>query len=470
MYQRIKTNKFFIITSIIIFSILLYLSYFNEISEGGPDGYWHYNYSKYALNYPDLFLHHWGKPLFILLSTTFSQFGIYGLKVFNVICGLLTSIFIYKTLLHLNVKFAWISSLFLLFTPLYFLILQSALTEPLFSLILSGCVYFYITNKNILASILVSFILFSRSEGMFIIPCFGLYLLIIKKWKLLPLLFTGFVVYAFVGLLMGHEFLWYFSENPYNLQSPYGHGHFMDILKRYDSIWGSLFLILLIISFITIIFLYFKEKQYVFWKEINETSKIVYLVVIPSLAFLIFHLLVWHFGMCGSAGLERVLACVLPLNVLLTIWALNKLIFIRFSKLISFTFISIILFFHLQAPFKALSYPLKSWGSDRCFLDATNWFKTIMPNGEFIVYYTYPNVTFNLNRDPFNKFLNRELTAFKKNCQDDTKLPIYLFWESAYSENSCGIRIEDVEKCNYKNIKEFTDGGDFKLIVFEKEK
>jgi len=469
MNKTIRKHLIYTIISLITFSILLYFSYYNEICEGGPDNIWHYYYSKYALTYPDFFLHHWGKPLFILLSTSFAQFGFYGIVVFNILCGLFTSFFIYKTLDHLYVKFAWTCSLLLLFSPLYFIVLQSSLTEPLFSLILSACVYLYFSNRNILASILISFLLFSRSEGMFIIPCFALYLIIIKKWKLLPLLSIGFLVYAVIGFLMGHDFLWYFSENPYNLTSPYGHGHFMDILKRYESIWGIVFMCALIISFLTVNFLFFKEKQYIFWKEINETSKIVYLVVVPSATFLVFHLYVWHFGLCGSAGLERVLACVLPLHVLLTIWALNKIVFTRFSTYVSITFISLLLLFHVQSPFKTLSYPLKSWGAERCFINATNWFKTIMPN-EYVVYYVYPNVTFNLDRNPFDKFLNRELFAFDKNCQENSNLPIYLFWDSLYSESTCGVKLEDVEKCGYKKINEFSDGGNFKLIVFEKIK
>jgi hypothetical protein len=92
-----------------------------------------------------------------------------------------------------------------------------------------------------------------------------------------------------------------------------------------------------------------------------------------------------------------------------------------------------------------------------------------MPN-EYVAYYVYPNVTFNLDRNPFDKFLNRELFAFNKNCQENSNLPIYLFWDSLYSESTCGVKLEDVEKCGYKKINEFSDGGGFNLIVFEKIK
>jgi hypothetical protein len=362
---------------------------------------------------------------------------------------------------------AWVSAPLLLFSPLYFIALQSSLTEPLFSLMLSSVVYLYFTNKNILATIILSFTLFSRSEGMFIIPCFAVYLVLIRKWALLPLLLTGFFIYACMGFFMGHDFLWYFSENPYNLQSPYGHGHFMDILNRYRNIWGSPFVILLCLSVLILCFFYIKEKQFLFWKLPNETAKIAYLVAVPSIAFTVFHLYVWHFGLCGSAGLERVLACVLPLNALLTVWSLNKLFLSRVPALLSYAAIVLFLFFHLKTPFKIFQYPLKAWGPEKCVLDATNWFKTIQPK-KYVLFYAYPSVVFNLDREPFDKAMNKELFSYDKSCVEKENLPTYLFWDSSFSESSCGIKIQDVLNCNYKQINEFKDGDLFKIIIFER--
>jgi hypothetical protein len=465
MLKTIHRHIAFFILLFVISALLLYFSYYNEFCEGAADNIWHYYFSKYALTYPDFFLHHWGKPIFIILSTWFAQFGFYGMKVFNIICAITTAIYIYKILVHLNIYSAWASVVVIFFTPLYFIVVQSALTEPLFALILTCCIYYYLTDKDITASIILSFILFSRSEGMFILACFAVYLIIIKKWKVLPFLFLGFIIYSFVGYFMGHDFFWYFTENPYSLNSPYGHGHYTDILKRYNDIWGLPFLITLCVSTVTLFYYFLKEKQYLFWKSQNETSKIMYLVFVPSSVFLVFHLYVWHYGLCGSAGLERVLACVLPCNVILIFWAINKIFLPKISNI----FVVILLFFHVQTPFKTFSYPLKAWGADRCELEAAEWFKTIMPE-KCIIYYAYPNIIFNLNKDPFDKYLNREQFAYNKDCSENETLPTFFFWDSAFSVSSCGVKIEDVEKCNYKQIKEFTDGGNFRLIVFEKIK
>lgn len=466
-FKAIKPHLFFILLLSVSAGLMIYFSVYNEIAEGGMDNYWHYFYSKYAPQYPEYFLHHWGKPLFILLSTSFAQFGFIGIKVFNITCGILATIYCYKILDLLKISFKWSILPLLIFSPLYFIVLQSALTEPLFSLILIATIYYYFSEKYIIGSILISFILFSRSEGTFILPCFLVYLILLKQWKYIPLLFVGFITYAIIGKISGRDFLWYFTENPYQLTSPYGHGHFMDILGRYETIWGLPFLILLSVSSIILMILFFKQKQFIFWKPINETGKVFFLVFVPAFLFLAFHLYVWHFGLCGSAGLERVLACVFPNFALLCIWAMHKIILSRFPKVLSALLLFVFFYFHVQTPFQKLGYPLKSWGAERCIIDATSWLKNSLPKN-CIIYYAYPNVIFELDRDPFDKLHNSELFDFKEHCKVNRGIESYVFWDSNYSESSCGVALKDLEDCGFTLMRDFTDGGDFHLKVYHR--
>ena len=464
----IINNLFFTILLLISGGILLYFGYYNEFCEGGPDNFWHYYFSKYAFQFPNFFLHHWGKPIFILLTTGFAQFGFYGIVVFNVICGLLSTIVSYKILQHLNINYKWLIVPLLLFSPLYFLVLQSSLTEPLFSLLLITGSYLYLKQKYILGSLVLSFLLFSRSEGLFILVCFATFLLIIRQWKSLPLLGFGFIIYAIVGKLMGHDFFWYFTENPYALESPYGHGHFMDMLYQYKDIWGLPFLITLCISTVVLFYYFFKQKQYLFWKPINETSYVFYLIFVPAFVFLLFHLTVWHFGMCGSAGLRRVLACVFPCFAVLSMWGINKLVFDRWSKILSSVLIIVFLVYHLQSPFSTFGFPLKSYGPDREVQNAARYAKTIMPEN-CIVYYAQPGIIFDLDRNPFDKVHNAELFGFKDICNNKNELPSFVFWDSQFSEFSCGVTPADVENCGYTLLKELYDSSEFHLKVYKKE-
>ena len=102
----------------------------------------------------------------------------------------------------------------LLYSVLYFLILQSAMTEPLFSLLLLHSAYLFYRERYVAAALLASFLIYSRSEGMFMLVIFGGYLLAQRQWKSLPLLLFGFLLYSTIGYFSGHDFLWYFSENP----------------------------------------------------------------------------------------------------------------------------------------------------------------------------------------------------------------------------------------------------------------
>ena len=106
---------FFLIGLFILFGVLVLQS---DAAYGGADNYSHFRISKYAFNYPYLFLDHWGKPLFTILSSPFAQFGFKGIQLFNVILGLLTALFAYLTLKKLEFKNAWLIIFFICFTPI----------------------------------------------------------------------------------------------------------------------------------------------------------------------------------------------------------------------------------------------------------------------------------------------------------------------------------------------------------------
>jgi hypothetical protein len=68
------------------FSILLLaLVYTSTDGYGGADSFQHYMISCYSWKHPHLLLDHWGKPIFTLLSSPFSQVGYKGLLLFNVL-------------------------------------------------------------------------------------------------------------------------------------------------------------------------------------------------------------------------------------------------------------------------------------------------------------------------------------------------------------------------------------------------
>ncbi len=442
-------------------------AYYNEFSEGGADNIWHYYFSRYAPMYPEFFLHHWGKPFFILLSTAFAQFGFYGLQIFNILVGLSTAIVTYKFCGDLDIKFRWYSIVLLLFTPLYFIIIQSGMTEPLMSLVLVSSFYLLFKEKFLAGAILMSFSIYTRTEGSFLTMYVLFYLLLIGKWRYIPFLGVGFLAYSLIGKFTGHDFLWFFTENPYKMESPYGHGTWLDIVSKYKFIWGAPQTILVASSLVLLLFNCFSSINSIDRKKLSVEFKILFLVAGPALLFFLFHIVAWRFGKFGSMGLERVMASVSPFSVILCCYGINKIITMRVNSKIALPLIGVILFFCIRSTFGIYSFPLKANYDAKVELEAAKWFKKNYSQ-DCIVYYAHPGIIFYTDRNPFDKKLNIEQFDLNVDNITDKSLPTYIFWDSQFSESSCRLKLNDLlNSPKVKLIHPLFEDSGFKMYVFE---
>ena len=116
--------------------------------EGGQDSYMHYLFSRYSWSHPHLFLDQWGKPVFTLLSSPFSQLGINGLVLFNLFCLLFTGYYSYKICKSLSVSIPELAFVFVVFAPIAFGRSISGLTEPLNALLVALMLFFFVKDKN----------------------------------------------------------------------------------------------------------------------------------------------------------------------------------------------------------------------------------------------------------------------------------------------------------------------------------
>lgn len=442
------------------------VGYLNEVCEGGGDNYWHYYFSKYAPSYPKFFLHHWGKPFFILLSTPFSQFGFFALNVFNILCGIFSAWIAYCWCRKLNLAYSFVVIPMVLFAPVYFEVIQSALTEPLFSLLFILSAYLLFCERYFWGTILASFLMYTRSEGIFIIPIFAFYLLLIRQWKFIPFLATGFLLYSFAGYFSGHNFLWFFTENPYKEISPYGHGEWNHFIRSYKKIFGIPFTYCFLVGLLLFILKLIQNKAYQFWKSPTDGFKLFCLVFIPALTFFLFHTYAWAMGKYASAGLWRVMACIIPLMAVIGTFTFNLISNLKFSAL-RVVILGCFLFFMIGSAFKYLKYPLKAEKDWKVAREAANWFRNYREPGSTI-FYAHVGVTFFCDYDPFDSS-NKECYGFPaNNCQPQgLNKKFYYFWDSAFSESLCGTKFSDIENCgNMKKVKEFSEGN-YKLIVFE---
>ena len=65
------------------FIVLCLVAIFTNGTGDAGDSVQHYLFSKSAFKHPELFLDHWAKPIFVLLSAPFAQLGFVGMKIFN---------------------------------------------------------------------------------------------------------------------------------------------------------------------------------------------------------------------------------------------------------------------------------------------------------------------------------------------------------------------------------------------------
>lgn len=309
-----KNNIVFVVLLVYAILAALTIFYFDGTGDAG-DSINHYLYAKFAPSHPHLFFNHWAKPVYSLLVSPFAQFGFIGVKLFNAIISLLTIFFTFKIAQNLNIKNAIIITIILIFSPLYFILTFSGLTEPLFAFFIAISLYAITKKKYIAACLIISFLPFIRSEGLIIIGVYFLYFLLKREWKLLPLLLFGHVVYSISGFFVFNDFLWVFNKIPYaRLSSTYGSGKLFHFIEHMIYVIG-----------VPIYFLFWFGIISIVWKSFKKriTMELLVLVLFGFLFFIIAHTLFWYLGIFNSMGLQRVLIGIIPLISIISLIGFN---------------------------------------------------------------------------------------------------------------------------------------------------
>lgn len=319
------------------------VSYFNGTADDG-DSIAHYLFARYAPAHPKLYFDHWAKPLFVLLASPFAQFGFTGIKVFNAILSFSTIFVTYRIAVQSGIKNAVLVIVIMIFSPLYYILTFSGLTEPLFALLLALGIYCCITHHYISGSLIISFLPYVRSEGLIIIGVFFLYFIFKNAWRCIPLLLTGSLLYAVAGYFVNHNLLWVFTKIPYaTLKSVYGSGPPFHFVVELINVLGVPLYALFWIGFILIIIRTFQKKT-------GPEDQI--LLLMGFCAFFIAHSLFWYFGIFASMGLKRVFIGVMPIMALITLQGFNFLTEEFFAKKnVKTTIGAILVFYILVFPF-----------------------------------------------------------------------------------------------------------------------
>ncbi len=310
---------------LVAYSLLAIFSafYFEGVGDTG-DSVMHYLYAKYAPVHPELYFNHWAKPLFVMLASPMAQFGFVGVKLFNVLCLILTIHFSQLVGKELGLKRPWLIGVFIFFAPLNFILTFSGLTEPLFACWLAIFLYFQVVKqRNYTAAIWLSFLPFVRSEGLVIIGVVGLYYLFTKRYKSLPWLATGHIVFGLAGSWFHGSVFWVLNKIPYaNLNGAYGSGTWWHFIDQLFYVVGLPIYVLLLLGCVSVLV----NKTY------RKKSEMLFLILGVFVAFLVAHSAFWYLGIFNSMGLKRVMISVMPVMAILTLIGLNTIVDNRFLK------------------------------------------------------------------------------------------------------------------------------------------
>jgi hypothetical protein len=314
------------------------------------DGLLHFFISQASWENPNYFLDHWGKPLFILLSSPFAQLGYFGMFSFNVMVFIATTIIAWLLLKKLNVNqgLALCFPLLLLLTYDYSRTISAGLTEPLFSLFLLLGTWFWLRSSFLTSAFVIGCLLFLRSEGQLTVLLFLALLIYAKHWKAILFLAIPFLLYALIGVFAKNDFLWYFTQSPYSASNnTYGSGNYFHYLLSYKNFLGNhgLFLFL---ACIPMIFVAFWRKMVSF--SLFDVFLLSFGTFIGTLAA---HSYFWGSGTQGSMGLTRIATQALPSFLIVSLYFLGQYSFFKEGKWkrISYLFVIGMLFQLCTTPF-----------------------------------------------------------------------------------------------------------------------
>ena len=471
VFAYIKNNAAFLLLAIYALTGVLTIIFFDGTGDDG-DSIAHYFFARYAPVHPQLYFNHWAKPLFVIISSPFAQFGFVGMKVFNLCVSLLTFYLTYRTAQRLDIRNPLMVIVFLIFTPLYYILTFSGLTEPLFALFLIGAIYLTIQKAFVPAALAVSLMPFVRSEGLIIIVVFVLYFIITKKWRYIPWLLAGHLIFAIAGYFVYHDFLWVFNKLPYaNLGHKYGSGQFLHFVYQLNYVIGIPLYLLLVAGLFSYPWRYLKKKMVVGHEEFL-------LVVLGFFAFLFAHSVFWYFGIFNSMGLKRVLLGVLPLICLIALRGFNFLteeLSVGKEKVAAIIgnllFISVIVF-----PFTGNPAAI-NWGKDLSMTGEQKIAKgvaayikenQVKPGARLLYFYPYLSETLNVDHFDSLRRIDLTLASLNKLQQDDR-----IIWDNWFAVVEAHIGLETLIKTpgltREIDFSSKTGSRDIRFVIFRKE-
>jgi len=421
-----------------IFVMLVVLSMLSEGYPFGSENPTHYHYALYSWKYPEFFLYLWGRPLFTIIMSPVAQFGMVGIKILNSLFAVLTAFFAYLTMKRLEIRSPWLVIILVIFTPLYFYVIMSALTEVLFCFIFVLSLYLFFRERYIWSAIVISFLLFARLEGFIFFPLFLIAYILKRKYVTVPFVATGFLLFSVIGSFFTKDIFWVINRFPYGADhSIYDvTGTWYHYLQSWELFLGIPVAILFVAGIVYLLSRLFSGSLYNRW----QAFYMILLILAPYLMYFFFHTILFWQGMGGSLGNIRHMSTVLPLASIvamvgfsgITGWLPEK----RWIRmLLLFTVIGSV----IPVNFTTNYYPIPLGPEERIIKKACDWVKeSEYGSGRF--YCTAQDAGYFYGLDPFD-YREGALVHDPETLELIPKNTVFV-WDSHFGQNECEISRE----------------------------
>lgn len=437
---------------------------FTNNSYGGGDSIQHYNMAHWGWEYPRLLFDHWGKPVFTLLISPLAQLGINGARIYSLLLGFGTAILIWKIAQILKLKNSALSMFLVLFTPLYFILMFTPLTEVSFSFILTLSILLFFKRKYYLSAIVLSFLPLIRTEGIVLFPLFLIAFTLKRKLLVIPFLTVGFWLISFLGLPYYEDFWWLITKMPYSGDAVniYGSGSLFRFLNDTRGILGYPIAVLFILGLATLLVKWVKDDSFGF----SDTFFLLLLIPGSYIVFISAHSYVWWQGIGNSLGLIRVIGSVTPLAALTALIGLN--LFIDYlkdkNKVIANVIFYGLAFWILIMGINTHRGGFKLSDNQELAKQASDY---LLENNldRHKVYYFDPFVVFALNIDPYDKSKSSLGIYNKKKPEVGMPDSSIIVWDAHFGPNEGKVSLESLQKSeSLKLLKTFKPPEPFTVL------
>ncbi len=395
LLKKLTRTQLVLILLVVIFVVkLLTILSYNDV-DWEPDSYMHFLelrtvYQNFPNNLP-LGLGVWTKPLYAytlgLITSVFNINKLIFIDLINVLIFLIISFLVYKLCLKFfnNFKIALLSIILTSFSLTLFKSSTSALTDGIFTLSLVLGFYFTVEKKYYLSSVFWSISILGRIEALYFIGVYALYLLIIKFKTKKEVIFHWIIlviptiIWNLLGYLQTGLFPYMFKAGYPSVPGAFGFGNWLSY-PRLFLIKELLISLLFVFASVVIILIVLKKIKL----SIDHFKELFFLFLLTS-GFILIQIVLWRFGLFGTAGLIRYFISVLPFMVIVVCLFLKFLL----NRNVKSLNLIIILFALFQITFTYLYL----WGMlkprefpkiEQNLIAASQWVKENVDQKEFL--------------------------------------------------------------------------------------